>query len=50
MNLTNEDISNVTFNIKKNVLKRLKINAVENDTNVTEILNKLIRDYLERKK
>jgi hypothetical protein len=43
-----EDSTKVTFRMKKDMFRKLKVHAAQNDTNVTDILNRLVEDYLER--
>ena len=37
----------VTFRMKKDLLRKLKVNAAQNDTNVTDVLIRLIEKYLD---
>ena len=46
--LGDEDSTKVTFRMKKDLLRKLKVHAAQNDTNVTDILNTLVEDYLDR--
>ena len=48
--LDEEDATKVTFRMKKDLLRKLKVHAAQNDTNVTDILNRLIEEYLSSKK
>jgi hypothetical protein len=45
--LGDEDATKVTFRMKKDLLRKLKVHAAQNDTNVTDILNQLVEDYLD---
>jgi hypothetical protein len=45
--LGDEDATKVTFRMKKDLLRKLKVHAAQNDTNVTDILNGLIEKYLD---
>ena len=45
--LGDEDATKVTFRMKKELLRKLKVHAAQNDTNVTDILNQLVEDYLD---
>jgi hypothetical protein len=33
--------------MKKDILRKLKVHAAQNDTNVTDILNSLVEEYLD---
>lgn len=44
--LLDEDATKVTFRMKKDMFRKLKVNAAQNDTNVTDILNRLVEQYL----
>jgi hypothetical protein len=44
--LGDEDATKVTFRMKKDLLRKLKVHAAQNDTNVTDVLNKLVEEYL----
>jgi hypothetical protein len=46
--LLDEDATKVTFRMKKDMFRKLKVHAAQNDTNVTDILNRLVEDYLDR--
>ena len=37
----------VTFRLKRDTLRNLKINCAQNDTNITDVLTKLVEDYLD---
>jgi len=41
-----EDSTKVTFRMKKDLFRKLKVHAAQNDTNVTDILNRLVEQYL----
>ena len=45
--LDDGDSTKVTFRMKKDLLRKLKVHAAQNDTNVTDILNGLIEKYLD---
>ena len=47
--LDDGDSTKVTFRMKKDILRKLKVHAAQNDTNVTDILNGLIEKYLDDK-
>ena len=42
-----EEDTKVTFRMSKDLLRRLKVHAAQNDTNVTDVLNKLVEEYLD---
>jgi hypothetical protein len=44
--LGDEDATKVTFRMKKYLLRKLKVHAAQNDTNVTDVLNRLVEEYL----
>ena len=41
-----EEDTRVTFRMKKDLLRKLKVYATQNDTNVTDILNELAEKFL----
>ena len=45
--LSDEDNTKVTFRMKRDLLRKLKVHVAQNDTNVTDVLNKLVEEYLE---
>ena len=47
--LNDEDNTKVTFRMKRDLLRKLKVHVAQNDTNVTDVLNKLV-EYLASKK
>ena len=47
--LNDEDNTKVTFRMKRDLLRKLKVHVAQNDTNVTDVLNKLV-EYLVSKK
>ena len=47
--LSDEDNTKVTFRMKRDLLRKLKVHVAQNDTNVTDVLNKLV-EYLASKK
>ena len=36
----------VTFRMKRDLLRKLKVHCAQNDTNVTDVLNRLVAKYL----
>lgn len=45
--LGDEDSTKVTFRMKKDLFRKLKVYAAQNDTNVTDILNRLVEEHLD---
>ena len=41
-----EEDTRVTFRMKKDLLRKLKVYAAQNDTNVTDILNEVAEKFL----
>ena len=48
--LSDEDNTKVTFRMKRDLFRKLKVHVAQNDTNVTDVLNKLVEEYLASKK
>ena len=48
--LSDEDNTKVTFRMKRDLLRKLKVHVAQNDTNVTDVLNKLVEEYLKSQK
>ena len=46
--LLGEEDTRVTFRMKKDLLRKLKVYAAQNDTNVTDILNNLAEEFLDK--
>jgi hypothetical protein len=44
--LNDEDNTKVTFRMKRDLLRKLKVHVAQNDTNVTDVLNRLVEKYL----
>jgi hypothetical protein len=44
--ILSEEDTRVTFRMKKDLLRKLKVYAAQNDTNVTDILNSLAEEFL----
>ena len=44
--LSDEDNTKVTFRMKRDLLRKLKVHVAQNDTNVTDVLNRLVEKYL----
>lgn len=49
MNSMTEEITKVVFRMKKDTFRKLKVKAAQNDTSMTNIMNKLIEDFLKEK-
>ncbi|MGI9012606.1 MAG: hypothetical protein ACR2F1_15660 [Nitrososphaeraceae archaeon] len=47
--MSDEDNTKVTFRMKRDLLRKLKVHVAQNDTNVTDVLNKLVEEYLDDK-
>ena len=45
--LSDEDNTKVTFRMKRDLLRKLKVHVAQNDTNVTDVLNRLVEEYLD---
>jgi hypothetical protein len=45
--LSDEDNTKVTFRMKRDLFRKLKVHVAQNDTNVTDVLNRLVEDYLD---
>jgi predicted DNA-binding protein len=43
----NNNIHQVTFRMKKDMLRKLKVYAAQNDITVTTIMNQLVENYLD---
>jgi hypothetical protein len=49
LEILSEDYTKVTFRMKRETVRRLKVHCAQNDTNITDVLTKLVEDYLDSK-
>jgi hypothetical protein len=47
LEILSEDYTKVTFRMKRETVRRLKVHCAQNDTNITDVLTKLVEDYLD---
>ena len=43
------EVFRTTFRLKKDTLRKIKIYAIQHDTSVTVLMNRLVEDFLDKK-